>query len=78
MTILSWHLSKWKHRRKWKPDGFVSGNGFSRAAQCTASSKLGKTKGREGYEFHSRRAYCATALLDILEEPARLKPANNR
>jgi len=24
------------------------------------------------------RVYCATALLDILEEPANLKPAHNR
>lgn len=24
------------------------------------------------------RVYCATSLLDILEEPARLKPANNK
>jgi hypothetical protein len=24
------------------------------------------------------RVYCATALLDILEEPARLKPADNK
>jgi hypothetical protein len=24
------------------------------------------------------RVYCATSLLDILEEPARLKPADNK